>query len=267
MTKSASAKALVSPPRNAHPPLERRRLLRARARRARRRAGAAWARSPWSRPSATAAAPPTRSRSTARCSLRSAHNGFLYVNGTPTDCVHMAVTGLLDFEPDVVVSGINNGANMGDDTLYSGTVAAATEGYLLGIPVDRGVARAARSSSTSPPPARVARELVERLGARALRRPGAAQRERARRAVRGAQGHRGHAPGPPPQGAARGRRARTRAARRCTGSGPRARRARPARAPTSTRSSAAPSRSRRCRSTSRMPSRSRWWREWIAKTE
>src|SRR5438552_5367116 len=63
-----------------------------------------------------------------------AHNGFRYVNGTPTDCVHMAVTGLLDFEPDVVVSGINTGSNMGDDTLYSGTVAAATEGYLLGIP-------------------------------------------------------------------------------------------------------------------------------------
>jgi 5'-nucleotidase len=66
--------------------------------------------------------------------LSRAHNGFLYVNGTPTDCVHMAVTGLLDFEPDMVVSGINSGSNMGDDTLYSGTVAAATEGYLLGIP-------------------------------------------------------------------------------------------------------------------------------------
>src|SRR4051812_17371286 len=66
--------------------------------------------------------------------LSRAHNGFFYVNGTPTDCVHMAVTGLLDFEPDFVVSGINSGSNMGDDTLYSGTVAAATEGYLLGIP-------------------------------------------------------------------------------------------------------------------------------------
>src|SRR5665213_768326 len=52
-----------------------------------------------------------------------AHNGFHYVNGTPTDCVHMAVTGMLDFEPDVIVSGINSGSNMGDDTLYSGTVA------------------------------------------------------------------------------------------------------------------------------------------------
>jgi len=67
-------------------------------------------------------------------SVRTAANGFMYVNGTPTDCVHLAVTGLLDFKPDMVVSGINNGANMGDDTLYSGTVAAATEGFLLGIP-------------------------------------------------------------------------------------------------------------------------------------
>ena len=57
-----------------------------------------------------------------------------YVNGTPTDCVHLAVTGLLDALPDMVISGINLGANMGDDTIYSGTVAAATEGYLLGIP-------------------------------------------------------------------------------------------------------------------------------------
>ena len=67
-------------------------------------------------------------------SVRTGSNGFLYVNGTPTDCVHLAVTGLLDFKPDMVVSGINDGANMGDDTIYSGTVAAATEGFLLGIP-------------------------------------------------------------------------------------------------------------------------------------
>jgi 5'-nucleotidase len=66
--------------------------------------------------------------------LRTAINGFHYVNGTPTDCVHLAVTGMLDRLPDMVVSGINHGANMGDDTIYSGTVAAATEGYLLGIP-------------------------------------------------------------------------------------------------------------------------------------
>ena len=67
-------------------------------------------------------------------SVRVAHNGFYYVNGTPTDCVHLAVTGLLDQLPDMIISGINDGANMGDDTIYSGTVAAAMEGFLLGIP-------------------------------------------------------------------------------------------------------------------------------------
>ena len=66
--------------------------------------------------------------------LHRAANGFYYVNGTPTDCVHLAVTGMLDILPDMVISGINSGANMGDDTIYSGTVAAATEGFLLGIP-------------------------------------------------------------------------------------------------------------------------------------
>jgi 5'-nucleotidase len=60
--------------------------------------------------------------------------GFRYINGTPADCVHIALTGLLDYKPDLVVSGINNGANMGDDTLYSGTVGAAMEGYLFGVP-------------------------------------------------------------------------------------------------------------------------------------
>jgi 5'-nucleotidase len=63
-----------------------------------------------------------------------AENGFRFVNGTPADCVHIALTGLLGYRPDLVVSGINNGANMGDDTLYSGTVGAAMEGYLFGIP-------------------------------------------------------------------------------------------------------------------------------------
>jgi 5'-nucleotidase len=57
-----------------------------------------------------------------------------YVNGTPTDCVHIAVTGLLDEQPDMLISGINHGANLGDDVLYSGTVAAAMEGRFLGIP-------------------------------------------------------------------------------------------------------------------------------------
>jgi 5'-nucleotidase len=60
--------------------------------------------------------------------------GFRVVNGTPSDCVHLALTGVLGYRPDLVLSGINNGANMGDDTLYSGTVAAAMEGYLFGVP-------------------------------------------------------------------------------------------------------------------------------------
>ncbi len=67
-------------------------------------------------------------------SLKRGSNGFYHVNGTPTDCVHLAVTGMLDALPDMVISGINHGANMGDDTIYSGTVAAATEGFLLGVP-------------------------------------------------------------------------------------------------------------------------------------
>ncbi len=67
-------------------------------------------------------------------SVNRAANGYFYVNGTPTDCVHIALTGLLDHKPDLVVSGINNGQNMGDDTIYSGTVAAAMEGFLFGVP-------------------------------------------------------------------------------------------------------------------------------------
>src|SRR5947199_8717137 len=63
-----------------------------------------------------------------------APNGVRYINGTPSDCVHVALTGLLEHRPDLVVSGINQGANMGDDTFYSGTVAAAMEGFLFGIP-------------------------------------------------------------------------------------------------------------------------------------
>ena len=61
-------------------------------------------------------------------------DGFIYINGTPTDCVHIALTGLLDSKPDMVVSGINQGENMGEDVLYSGTVAAAIEGVMFGIP-------------------------------------------------------------------------------------------------------------------------------------
>lgn len=67
-------------------------------------------------------------------SVHRASNGFRYVNGTPADCVHVALTGLLGYRPDLVVAGINNGANMGDDTIYSGTVGAAMEGYLFGVP-------------------------------------------------------------------------------------------------------------------------------------
>lgn len=60
--------------------------------------------------------------------------GIYFVNGTPTDCVHLAITGLLEEEPDMVIAGINHGANLGDDVLYSGTVAAAVEGRFLGLP-------------------------------------------------------------------------------------------------------------------------------------
>jgi 5'-nucleotidase len=67
-------------------------------------------------------------------SVYRAENGVTFINGTPTDCVHVALTGLLDHRPDLVVSGINNGQNMGDDTVYSGTVAAAMEGFLFGVP-------------------------------------------------------------------------------------------------------------------------------------
>ena len=112
---------------------------------------------------------PERDRSGASNSLtldrpllvRRAPNGFLFVNGTPTDCVHLAVTGLLDHLPDMVVSGINDGANMGDDTIYSGTVAAATEGYLLGIP-SVAISLASKEAAHFETAAQVAVELVER---------------------------------------------------------------------------------------------------------
>lgn len=99
-------------------------------------------------------------------SLRRAANGFYFVNGTPTDCVHLAVTGMLDEQPDMVVSGINHGANMGDDTIYSGTVAAATEGFLLGVP-SLAISLVSRSGTHFETAARVAREMVEEL----LQRP------------------------------------------------------------------------------------------------
>jgi 5'-nucleotidase len=102
--------------------------------------------------------------------LRRAANGFHYVNGTPTDCVHLAVTGMLDTQPDMVISGINSGANMGDDTIYSGTVAAATEGFLLGIP-SIAVSLAGRDLAHYATAARVAADLVQRFKQRTHTHP------------------------------------------------------------------------------------------------
>jgi len=93
-------------------------------------------------------------------SVKKASNGFFYVNGTPTDCVHIALTGLMDTMPDMVISGINDGANMGDDTIYSGTVAAAMEGYLLGIP-SIAVSMSQHNSTHFETAARVAVELIQ----------------------------------------------------------------------------------------------------------
>jgi 5'-nucleotidase len=95
-------------------------------------------------------------------SVYTAANGIRYINGTPSDCVHVALTGLLEQRPDLVVSGINQGANMGDDTLYSGTVAAAMEGFLFGIPaiafsqVDKGWTHLDAA-------ARVARDVIQHV--------------------------------------------------------------------------------------------------------
>jgi 5'-nucleotidase len=99
--------------------------------------------------------------------VRESANGFRFVNGTPTDCVHLAVTGLLDEMPDMIVSGINLGANMGDDTIYSGTVAAATEGYLLGIP-SLAISLTSKEGRHYETAARVARDLVERFQKQAI---------------------------------------------------------------------------------------------------
>ncbi|NMM89438.1 5'/3'-nucleotidase SurE [Rhodococcus sp. SRB_17] len=99
--------------------------------------------------------------------VHTAPNGFRYVNGTPADCVHIALTGLLGYRPDLVISGINNGANMGDDTIYSGTVGAAMEGYLFGIPaiafsqVDKGWGEIDAA-------AQKAREIVEQMQSRRI---------------------------------------------------------------------------------------------------
>ena len=93
--------------------------------------------------------------------------GVRYVNGTPADCVHIALSGLLGYRPDLVVSGINNGANMGDDTIYSGTVGAAMEGYLFGIPAIA-FSQVEKGWSHLDAAARVARELVQQVIAQGL---------------------------------------------------------------------------------------------------
>src|SRR5690242_18534183 len=121
---------------------------------------------------------PERDRSGASNSLtldrplvvRRAANGYYSVNGTPTDCVHIAVTGLLDFTPDIIVSGVNLGANMGDDTIYSGTVAAAVEGYLLGIP-SLAISLTSKAGAHFEAATGVALELVERLAHRPFGEP------------------------------------------------------------------------------------------------
>jgi 5'-nucleotidase len=118
---------------------------------------------------------PDRDRSGASNSLtldtpvraRRATNGFTFVDGTPTDCVHLAITGLLEQEPDMVVSGINSGANLGDDVLYSGTVAAAMEGRFLGLPAIA-VSLATDHATHYETAARVSVELVRRVLSGAL---------------------------------------------------------------------------------------------------
>ena len=88
--------------------------------------------------------------------------GIHYVNGTPTDCVHLAITGLLEHEPDMVISGINDGPNLGDDVLYSGTVAAAMEGRFCGLPAIA-ISLAGSRPTNYDTAARVAHDLVARL--------------------------------------------------------------------------------------------------------
>jgi 5'-nucleotidase len=94
-------------------------------------------------------------------SVYQAANGFYFINGTPSDCVHIALTGIMSEPPDLIVSGINQGQNMGDDTLYSGTVAAATEGFLFGIPAIA-FSQVNKGWDQIDAAARVARDIVER---------------------------------------------------------------------------------------------------------
>ena len=117
---------------------------------------------------------PDRNRSGASHSLTLANplhatkqaNGFIAVDGTPTDCVHLAIGGLLDTEPDMIVTGINRGPNMGDDVHYSGTVAGAMEGRFLGYP-----AVAVSMVSSDPQHYDVAARFVRRLVERLLSHP------------------------------------------------------------------------------------------------
>ena len=95
-------------------------------------------------------------------SFYTASNGWRYINGTPSDCVHLALSGLLEHRPDLVVSGINQGANMGDDTLYSGTVAAAMEGFLFGIPAIA-FSQVQKNWKDLDAAARVARSVIEHV--------------------------------------------------------------------------------------------------------
>lgn len=119
---------------------------------------------------------PDRNRSGASNSLTldvplrvtQAEEKLYYVTGTPTDCVHLAISGLFDFEHDMVVSGVNDGANLGDDVLYSGTVAAAIEGRFLGLPaIAVSLCTGIHSGQHFETAARIARELVGRV----LRQP------------------------------------------------------------------------------------------------
>lgn len=96
-----------------------------------------------------------------------AENGFIYVDGTPTDCVHLAITGLLERVPDMVLGGINAGANLGDDVLYSGTVAVAIEGRFLGLPA-MAVSLAGSQAVHYETAARIASLLVKEIGLRPL---------------------------------------------------------------------------------------------------
>ncbi len=98
--------------------------------------------------------------------------GIYYVAGTPTDCVHLAISGVFDFEFDMVASGINDGANLGDDVIYSGTVAAAIEGRFLGLPtIAVSLCTAPGSGRHFPTAARVAQQLVAALLSRPLKAP------------------------------------------------------------------------------------------------